>query len=52
MSNKSNLWHDWFAWYPIKARDNKGDEYLVWLQPTYRRSIHKNGKDIWEYHVD
>lgn len=30
--SRQKLWHDWFAWYPVRIHDE-----IVWLETIQRR---------------
>ena len=49
-----NQWLDWFAWYPVYARDTySGNSAWVWLEPCQCRAEHVPDWDgsytRWEY---
>lgn len=44
----SNMWHSWFAWYPVWIIDGD-DEYLVWWEHVVRRRVWVEDRYIWQY---
>ena len=50
------LWHSWFAWYPVRLHNGKNKpDTIVWLEWTQRRryfddvSKGATGELTWEY---
>jgi len=32
-------WHKWFAWHPVKIKDDNGHTYMAWLEYVGRKDI-------------
>jgi len=44
--------HRWFAWHPVKARDEHVDTYIVWLEHVNRVRYHSlDNPDYWHYEL-
>ena len=37
-------WHRWFAWHPVRVRDE-----IVWLETVWRREVCTSWDSYWEY---
>lgn len=52
-------WHEWFAWYPVIAKEAgyytvstyKGPEYLVWWRYVMRKRDVANSDIFWKHEV-
>ena len=49
-------WHKWWAWHPIKLRDEyKGDRICwkwVWLEEVWRKCYYGCGGSSWDYSLE
>ncbi len=54
MNNDEWIWHDWFAWFPVRI--DSGD--LIWFQTVQRKKVfespisyYPDGKIIFRYRI-
>lgn len=43
--------HAWWAWYPVVAKDNNGNFYIVWREHVRRQLSGTNDYFFYEYKV-